>query len=383
MKSPSQTERQPTPTMEFYAAAIPGTEKVLCDEMRELGFASVRLNRGGIPFRGTWEDGWRACLESRIAQRIQVLATRFPASSEQALYDGIRAFDWSPFMTWRQTLEVTAVCRGSHLTHSGFAALKVKDAIVDQIREQTGRRPDVDRKDADVRVFMHLANNKASVYLDLSGEPLHRRGYRKTAGEAPLRETLAAALLRLAQWDRKSPLIDPMCGSGTLAIEAAMASSGLAPSLLRERFGFERWACFGSDQADVLRQLRGTLRGQGKGHCARITAADQDVAALETARMNARAAGVKLAFRQRDILKHPPTEDEGFLITNPPYGVRLEKEPDFCRKFASVITRLHGWRVALMAGSEDYRRAIACQPRFTVSLKNGDLDCEFLVYDIP
>ncbi len=369
-------------SLEFYAAAIPGTEKALCDELRELGFSSVRLNRGGVPFRGPWSDGWRACLESRIAQRIQVLVARFPAPTQEALYAGVRGFDWSRFVTFRQTLEVSAVCHGSAITHSGFAALKIKDAIVDQVRERTLRRPDVDREDADVRVFVHLANDKAAVYLDLSGDPLHRRGYRKTAGEAPLRETMAAAILRLSQWDRQSPLTDPMCGSGTIAIEAAMWSAGIAPGLLRERFGFERWADFDAASATDMRALRGGLRGAASGQCARITASDCDEGVLEAARANARVAGVKPSFRQLSVLDNPPAGESGTLITNPPYGVRLEKDPLFCRRMGGVVTRLHGWRVGILSGSPDYRKAIACQPRFAVALKNGDLDCEFLVYDV-
>jgi len=380
------TTDDPTPSTEaldFYAAAIPGTEKALCEELRELGFGSVRLNRGGIPFRGTWHDGWRACPESRIAQRIQVLVNRFPAPTQDALYAGIRQFDWSRFVSYRQTLAVSAVCHGCAINHSGFAALKIKDAIVDQVREKTQARPDVDREDADVRVFAHLANDKAAVYLDLSGEPLHRRGYRKEAGEAPLRETLAAAILRLSQWDRQSPLTDPMCGSGTIAIEAAMWSAGIAPGLLRERFGFERWANFTAESAEAMRALRGSLRAQAaSGRCARIIASDSDESVLEIARQNARTAGVKPSFRQHSILENPPSGDSGTLITNPPYGVRLEKDPLFCRRMGALVTRLHGWRVGLMAGTPDYRREITAAPRFSVPLKNGDLDCEFLVYDI-
>ncbi len=368
--------------LEFYAAAIPGTERALCDELRELGFSGVRLNRGGIPFRGHWRDGWRACLESRLAQRIQVLAHRFAAPTPEALYNGTRAFEWTRFVTMRQTLAVSAVCRAGAIHHSGFAALKVKDAIVDQVRDKTGQRPSVDREDADVQVFMHLANDKAAVYLDLAGDPLHRRGYRGAAGEAPLRETMAAAMLRLSQWDRQSLLVDPMCGSGTIAIEAAMWSAGMAPGLRRERFGFERWANYDVAMAQDMRDLRGMLRQAASGKQARIIASDHDEAVLEIARANARAAGVKLAFRCLSVLENPPRGERGTLVTNPPFGVRLEKDPLFCRRMGSVIGRLHGWRVGLLAGSPDYRREIANSPRFTVAMKNGALDCEFLVYDV-
>jgi 23S rRNA G2445 N2-methylase RlmL len=367
---------------EFFAAAIPGTENALCEELRELGFASVRLNRGGIPFRGTWEAGWRACLESRIAQRIQLLVARFPAPTEEALYDQLRAIDWSPFVTQHQTLSVNAVCRASNITHSGFAALKVKDAIVDQVRENTQRRPSVDREDADVRVFMHLANNKAAVYLDMSGDPLHRRGYRSTTGEAPLRETLAAAILRLSGWDRETTLLDPMCGSGTIAIEAAMWSANIAPGLNRERFGFERWANFDAEKADALKRIRGELRRNASGKSVRIIASDIDEEILDIAKANARAAGVRPAFRLQSVLDLQPPGESGFVLTNPPYGVRLEKEPDFSRKVGSVFSRMHGWRVCIFAGSPDYRRDIATQPAQALPIRNGDLECELLVYDM-
>jgi 23S rRNA G2445 N2-methylase RlmL len=375
---PTDTE----PIHEFFAAAIPGTERALCDELRELGFASVRLNRGGVPFRGPWREGWRACLESRIAQRIQLLVTRFPAPTQDALYDGIRGIDWSPYITHRQTLSVGAVCRANQINHSGFAALKVKDAIVDQVRDETQQRPSVDREDADVRVFMHLANDKAAVYLDVSGGALHRRGYRTETGEAPLRETLAAAALRISGWDRQSLLVDPMCGSGTIAIEAAMWSANIAPGLTRERFGFERWANFDAEKADDVKALRGELRRAASGNAARIMASDIDGAVLEAAKANARKAGVRLTFKQRDVLDLQAPADRGLVVTNPPYGVRLEKAPDFCQKVGGVFSRMHGWRICILAGSTDYIRAISSKPKYTVPLSNGDLKCEFLTYNM-
>ncbi|MBT3193685.1 MAG: methyltransferase [Verrucomicrobia bacterium] len=372
----------PEPIHEFFAAAIPGTERALCDELRELGFASVRLNRGGVPFRGAWREGWRACLESRIAQRIQLLVARFPAPTQDALYTGIKAIDWSPYITHRQTLSVNAVCRSNQINHSGFAALKVKDAIVDQVREQTQQRPSVDREDADVRIFMHLANDKAAVYLDVSGGALHRRGYRTETGDAPLRETLAAAILRLSGWDRKSLLVDPMCGSGTIAIEAAMWSANIAPGLTRERFGFERWANFDEEKAEALRILRGELRRAASGTSARIVASDIDPEVLGAAKANARAAGVRLTFKQRDVLNLQGDGQKGLVVTNPPYGVRLEKAPNFCQRVGGVFSRMHGWRVCILAGSPDYLRDISAKPKYAVPLTNGDLKCEFLTYDM-
>jgi 23S rRNA G2445 N2-methylase RlmL len=370
------------PIHEFFAAAIPGTERALCDELRELGFSSVRLNRGGVPFRGTWRDAWHACLASRIAQRIQLLVTRFPCPTQDALYDGIRNVDWSPYLTIDRTLAVNAVCRASAINHSGFAALKAKDAIVDQLRDDTEQRPSVDRADADVKVFMHLANDKVAVYLDVSGAPLHRRGYRIDTGEAPLRETLAAAILRMSGWDRRSPLIDPMCGSGTIAIEAAMWSANIAPGLSRDQFGFERWANFDPEKAAELKVLKGELRRAATGEAARIIASDIDESVLEKARSNARAAGVRLAFKNQSVLDLQPSGDRGLIVTNPPYGVRIEKDSDFCQKVGAVFSRLHGWRVCILAGSPDYRREISTKSKATQPISNGDLKCEFITYEM-
>ncbi len=367
---------------EFHASAIAGTEAVLCEELREIGLSSVRLNRGGIPFRGTWRDGWRACLQSRIAQRIHVLMGRFPAATVDSLYAGARAIDWSAHLTPAQTFSVNAVCRGSAIQHEGFAALKVKDAIADSFRDREGRRPDVG-DDPDVRVFVYIANDKAALYLDLCGESLHKRGYRREAGEAPLRETLAAAILRMSGWDRTTRLIDPMCGSGTIAIEAALWAANVAPGLGRARFGFERWASFGQEQAQAMRDLRGELRAARKGEAPRIVAADADPAMLEMARGNARAAGVKLAFREQSIVELQADEGAALVVTNPPYGVRLEADPLFVRNVAAAFCRLHGWRVGLLAGTPAYALNMPPRPRERVPLMNGDLPCEFLLYEIP
>lgn len=366
----------------YRAACIPGTEQALCEELRELGFQSVRLNRGGIPFRGSRPEGWRACLQSRIAQRILLLLGRFPASDAEALYQGVQAIDWGAYLTPDQTLSVAVVTRGSGLQHSGFAGLKVKDAIVDQVRSRQGRRPSVDREDPDVRVFVYLVDNKASVYADLSGGSLHRRGYRTAAGEAPLRETLAAALLRMSGWDRTCRLIDPMCGSGTLAIEAALWATNRAPGLGRERFGFERWAGFSAEDAETVRGMRGALRRAVTGSSPRIVAADVDPGMVSIARANARAAGVRISFAVRSFFDLQGSDRPALLITNPPYGKRLALSPAFCRRFGATVCRLHGWRVAVLAGSRDYLAGIPARPVQSLPIRNGDLACRFLVYDV-
>jgi len=374
----------PTDSIEFFASAAPGTEEAVRDELSDLGFRRVRLNQGGIPFYGDWAEGWRACLESRTAQRIMAVLGRFPAPDAQALYGGVRRVDWSPFLGPEQTLAVSAFVQSSAVTHSGFAALRVKDAIVDQVRDRVGRRPDVAREDPDLRVFLYLARDRATVYADLSGEALFRRGYRTGTGEAPLKETLAAVMLRLAGWDREVALVDPMCGSGTLAIEAAMWSGNIPPGLFRERFGFERWANFDTMAAETLAEVRGTLRQRAHGQHAGITAMDADGAVLEQAKANARQAGVRIRFRQAEVRDlRPDGGPPRLLVVNPPYGERLEAGNRLYQEMGTAFRRLSGWRLAILAGSPLIAGAMALKPTRRHALRNGDLPCELLIYDVP
>jgi 23S rRNA G2445 N2-methylase RlmL len=370
---------------EFYASAAGGTESAVRDELSELGFQRVRLNRGGIPFFGTWEDGWRACLQSRTAQRIMVVLARFAAPGPEALYDGVRQVDWSRFVSPHQTLAVSAFVHASQITHSGFAALRVKDAIVDQLRDRAGRRPDVDRDDPDVRVFLYLAGERATLYLDLAGEALFRRGYRSGAGEAPLKETLAAVMLRLAGWDRATPLVDPMCGSGTLPIEAALWAGNVAPGLFRPRFGFERWANFDPRAAAAMAELRGQLRAQAHGQHPGLSAMDADAAVLEQAKVNARQAGVRIRFRQAEVRDLRPDGGPGrLLVVNPPYGQRLDADHRLYQEMATAFGRLSGWRLAILAGSPLIARTMApLKSLRRFELRNGDLPCELLLYEVP
>ncbi|MDQ3037343.1 MAG: THUMP domain-containing protein, partial [Myxococcota bacterium] len=230
------------PWSAFFVTCAAGTELALKDELRELRFRKVRADRGGVRFEGPWADGFRACLTSRIAIRVLAPIARFPAKDGDALYDGVRAIEWERWLSARHTLAVSAVSKASALTHTNFVAQRTKDAIVDRLRDLSGARPSVDRQDPDLAIFVHLAKDEAAVHLDLGGDSLHRRGWRTAIGEAPLKETLAAAMLRIAGWDREGPMIDPTCGSGTIAIEADLWARRVAPGLMRERFGIERWA---------------------------------------------------------------------------------------------------------------------------------------------
>lgn len=368
--------------MEFYVSAGPGTESVLRDELCELGFKSARLNSGGIPFTGSWEDGWRACLQTRIGQRVMVVLGRFEASGLDGVYDSVSAVDWAEFLTPRQTFAVSAYAHESMGVNPNIVALKAKDAIVDQQRRDYGERSNVDRESPDVRVFVYSARQKVTVYLDMSGEPLFKRGYRSLGGEAPLKETLAAAMLRLSGWDREMPLVDPMCGSGTLPIEAALWAANIAPGLKRERFGFERWANFDDTAAERMRLLRGEMRWIAHGKLPRVTGFDIDDSALSAAEANAKAAGLRLSFRKMPLRELQADNTRRMLVANPPYGIRLDADNALYQELGAAVHRLRGWRIAILAGSPRCVQAIKLSPVATYPLKNGAIDCRLMVYEV-
>jgi len=369
--------------MEFFATASSGTERALQNELIELGFKSVRLNSGGTPFMGEIEDGWRACLLSRIAQRIQLVLKRFQAPSEQALYDGVKSIDWTPYLTPEHTLAVSAFCHSSNLTHTNYIAQKAKDAIVDQLREIHGTRPNVDRDEPDVRIFIFLGNDKATIYLDLCGKPLFQRGYRLEKGEAPLKETLAAAMLMYSGWDRKTPLWDPMCGSGTIAIEAGLWARNIAPGIFREKFGFERWANFDDKCAETMKKFRGECRRDVNNEMPRIIGTDSDPAVLETAVANAKRAGLKISFREARIEDMQADGAKRIVVTNPPFDERMSADNEFYRKMGAAFTRLHGCRVGFICANIAAIKSISVKPFHIYEMKNGNLDCGFAVYDMP
>jgi 23S rRNA (guanine2445-N2)-methyltransferase len=370
---------------EFFATAAKGTEPALRDELRELGLRDVRADRGGVHFAGPAEDGWRACLWSRVALRILARVASFDAPDEDALYEGVRGVDWRHVLTSRLTLAVRASCKDSKLTHTQYIAQRTKDAVVDQLRDLTGARPSVDREDPDVGLFVHLVRNHADVYMDLSGESLHRRGWRPRIGQAPLKETLAAAVVRLSGWDRRAPFLDPMCGAGTIAIEAASWAQGVAPGLGRARFGFERWASFDPAMRRKMADLRAEASAARapRGQSPRVVASDVDERAVELARANAADAGVDLEMDVKPLADLRPLTPPGFVVTNPPYGERLAVGPDFYAEMARVFARMHGHTVAVLAGTPQIARAMRLRPAKTLVLYNGDLECRLLTYAIP
>ncbi|MBI2392141.1 MAG: RNA methyltransferase [Deltaproteobacteria bacterium] len=367
--------------MELFATAARGTEVALRDELREHRFRRVRADRGGVHFEGDLVEAGRACLESRVAVRVLARLAEHDAQGERALYDGVRAIDWRPWLTPRLTLAVSSVSRDSALTHTQFIAQKTKDAIVDSLRDALGARPSVDLQDADVRVFVHLVRDRATVYLDVSGESLHRRGWRARIGGAPLKETLAAALLRMSGWDRARPLCDPMCGSGTLAIEADLWARGVAPGILRDRFGFERWASHEAGAAARMAALRETARARVKDEGPTIEGSDVDGRVVDLARENARAASAHVSFAVAPLSSFRAPSG-AFIVTNPPYGERLQPEERLYAEMGEVFGALAGRDVAILAGTPAIERAMPMRAVKSLPVWNGPIECRLLCYTV-
>ncbi len=323
-------------------------------------------------------DAYRACLWSRIAQRVLEPLSEFACPDEDALYTGVKQVDWRRVLDAKRTLAVRAACRSSRLTHTQYIAQRSKDAVVDQLRELLGARPSVDRRTPDVQLFVHVVKDRATVYLDYAGDSLHEHGFRQSQGAAPIKETLAAALVRYSGWDRQSPLVDPMCGSGTLLLEAGLWAARRAPGLSRAGFGFERWADFDVAASRSMTQLREEARDLARPLELPLIGSDANPSALEAARANAESAGLRLDLRAAPLSSAEPSAERGGLVANPPYGERLARGSDLGQELAALLGRFARYQRGLIVprGFELATRA----DKFLLVF-NGALECELRRYD--
>ena len=370
-------------------------EPTLAAELPTMGAESVEASRSGVSFEGGTEVAYRVCLWSRFASRVLLLLRRFSASTPEELYHGIRAIDWTEHMSPDGTLAVDCNTIQSQLDHSHFAALKVKDAIVDQMREAFGERPSVELQRPDLRVNLYIYRNEARIGIDLAGSGLHRRGYRRDGGQAPLKENLAAAVLSRADWPgicaAGGGLVDPMCGSGTLCIEAAMMAADIAPGLMRDYFGFKGWKGFDASLWAKLVDEAKARRKVGLAKLPPITGCDLDQDAVRIARANVERAGLSGRVRIErvelaDVRPPPNGRSPGLLVANPPYGERLgeqkEIEPLYARLGSTLKTHFAGWRAAVFTGNPKLAGALRLRPHRSYSLYNGPIRCRLLCFSI-
>jgi len=371
----------------LFATAARGTEALLGDELTELGAARVRLDRGGVRFLANLDEALRIALWSRIAMRLLWPLAEGEARGADGLYALAHQVPWEEHLGRATTFAVEATLRDSEHRHSGFVALKIKDAVVDRLRARLGSRPDVDTRHPDLRIVGHLAGTHLSLSLDLVGAPLNRRGYRARPTLAPLKETLAAAILRAARYTGDEPLVDPMCGSGTFLIEAGLIAVRRAPGL-HQRMGVERWPGLGPDARRILEALRADARAHERTAPAPILGFDRNDEAVAAAQANVRAArlGREVSISEGDATRPlPGLPAAGLLVTNPPYGDRLgsggqKGMKTFYFQLGEALGRLGGFRQMVLSGNPAFESAFHRRPVQRWPMWNGAIECTLLEY---
>ena len=379
------------PLHRFFAVCPRGLDGLLADELKALGATHLAPEAGGVGFAGSLATAYAANLHSRLASRVLWQVGRRPYASEDDVYHAAFAVPWDDHMTSRQTLRVDVNASNSPLRSLEFAMLKVKDGVVDRIRDRTGARPSIDRMQPDVRVFAHLDHEAVTLYLDLSGEPLFKRGWRADKGEAPLKENLAAGLLMLAGWTAGQPLLDPFCGSGTIVIEAACMAAKRAPGLDRH-FAFERLASF--DAAAWQSLQKDALAQVSDAASATIVGRDISTRVIDQARANARLAGLRrwlddgrLVLDAGDARAIKPPAEHGLIVTNPPYGEqsspRSASVPKLMGEIGDVLKQsFAGWTAWLLTSDRQLPRQMRLAETRKTVLFNGALECRFFRFDL-
>ena len=373
-------------TERFFAPCPRGLEAPLAQELGAQQAQFVAPAEGGVAFSGPRELAYHVNLESRLASRVLWQVAHGRVRDESELYALARGIDWTRHFKVERTLRVDVAATGSPLASLEFATLKVKDAVCDRFRDDTGKRPSVDKQRPDVRVHAYLTEREGTIYLDTSGEPLFKRGWRRDTDAAPLRENLAAGVIALSGWTPGTPFLDPMCGSGTIAIEAAALAADRAPGLART-FGFQKLAWFDGPTWQRIRQ-RARDRVRKAPAVLGITARDLDPDALERARRNAAAAGVSewLVIEQGDVLARVAPAPAGVLIANPPYGVRLHDEHALAAFYPrlgdALKERFAGWSAFFLTGDLRLAKLIGLRPSRRTPLWNGNIECRLFRFDI-
>lgn len=378
------------------ATCAAGLEDLLADEITCLEAHPGEAVPGAVPFFASLQCAYRVCLWSRFASRVLLVLGEFPAPDSDALYEGARGIDWNRHLGVSNTFAVTSTGTTPAFQSGIFAAQRVKDAVADYFQQRVYRRPSVDREQPDIRLHVHLRDDRAMLSIDLSGESLHQREYRVNTGEAPLKETLAAAILWRAGWPEAAAcgatLLDPMCGSGTLLIEAGRIAADCAPGLERSSWGFSKWR--GHNQAlwdDVYAEARRRSRDGLQQLCTPIIGCDASATAVRAARDNIARAGlqhvVRVERRELGHLHRPADANAGMVVVNPPYGVRLGRADEVKYLYRGLGRRLReefpGWRAAIFTGSTDLLDHFGMPHSAQYRMYNGALPCVLRVYEVP
>ena len=383
-------------TLEFFITCPKGIEGLLLDEVRSLGAESVKETVAGVYASGPLELGYRICLWSRLANRVLLILQRFPAEDAQALYEGVAQIEWAQHMASGGTLAVDFSGQLPGVDNTHFGALKVKDAVVDQLRTASGERPSVDKNSPHLRINAHCRSGEVQLALDLSGNSLHQRGYRLQQGAAPLKENLAAAVLIRANWpamaEQGAALADPMCGSGTFLVEAGLMAADIAPNLHRQHWGFSRWL---QHVPAMWQRLLDEAQQRAAAGLARpplwIRGYEADPRLLQPLRNNIQRAGLSewIKVYQGELATFAPAPDRGqtgLIICNPPYGERLGEAASLVylyQKLGEVLRReCTGWQAGIFTGNPELGRRMGIRSHKQYSLFNGALPCKLLMMDL-
>lgn len=384
-------------SQKFFATCPKHLESLLEQELIQLGANETRQTLAGVYFYGDLQVAYRACLWSRIANRILLPISTLPAADAEQLYESVRAIDWSEHLLASNSLLIDFTGTSAEIKNTHFGALKVKDAIVDQLREKFAERPAIAKINPDLRVHVHLQQGQATVSIDLSGESLHKRGYRIAMGAAPLKENLAAALLYRSDWQnlvkQQAPLLDPLCGIGTILIEAGLMAADLAPGLFRDYFGFNKWLGHIPAIWKTLWQEAKERREQGlKNKLPDIRGYDGDPRAISKARMHIEQAGLEkiIDVRVKELTKlvRPThgTQQAGLIITNPPYGERLGEISSLTFLYQHLGERLKteflNWQAAILTANPELGKQMGIRTHKQYNFYNGAIPCKLLLFSI-
>ncbi|MDH5785243.1 MAG: bifunctional 23S rRNA (guanine(2069)-N(7))-methyltransferase RlmK/23S rRNA (guanine(2445)-N(2))-methyltransferase RlmL [Chromatiales bacterium] len=382
--------------MKFFATTPRGMSQLLVRELREAGAEKIRPSAAGASFEGELEVAYRLCLWGRVVNRVLLPITTIRANSPEELYDEVKAIHWERHLHSSGTLAVDCSVTDSAIGHSKYAALKVKDAVVDRFREQFGERPSVELENPDLRINLHLRGNSGKINIDLSGGSLHKRGYRAEGVIAPLKENLAAAILLLADWpfvaSRGGALLDPMCGSGTLLIEGAMIAADIAPGLFRDHFGFKGWRRHDGNVWQTLLEEAQERRKLGLTKLPPIHGFDANPQAVTAALRNVDSAGlsrhIRIERRELGTLPRLGGDSPGLLVVNPPYGERLGEIDELKTLYAELGRHLQadlpGWRAAIFTGNPQLAGYVGLRTRRKPDeLFNGPIECQLFLYRVP
>lgn len=375
------------------AQTLFGLEEVLRQELLKLGARDIQRHNRAVSFSGDLGFLYKANLCLRTAIRVLVPLETFGMRSAEELYRGIGRIPWEEFMTPQDTLAVRCTLNTPYLDHSQFAAQKAKDAIVDRFRERFKERPSVDLDDPTLRIHLHIIDDQCHVSLDSSGTSLHERGYRQDTDLAPINEVLAAGMVQLAGWQKIHPLVDPMCGSGTIAIEAGLLACNIPPGLFRRGFGFQKWNDY---DADLYGTIHDSLLKRISEERPTIIAGERSGRVAEMARANVQSAQLEDTVEVRNVPfeELEPPANKGMLIINPPYGERMdhrgleaEAQHEEINAFYKMIgdtlkKRWTGWQAWVITSNLEAAKHIKLTPKPRIQLFNGSLDCRFMKYDL-